>query len=977
QIWGGGKDGSRSVGVISIPVPARPLLQHLVGRGKHQQQKVGGSKTSGRTGGLERVTTRGAGSRQMAQSMLRVRRGFGAADLMVGETALLEEMVCAVHVSDACVQRWMDASVEFLLVDGKSKGAGAKGGEGQKGLQGREIRSGSQRLVTQDEGWGLDRKQGPLGLGHHRGSEAPTVDPGDQVVGVARLQLRDVILSPELGVVSTLDLTEVLDFWDVEDARTAAGMGGREGHRGRSGRSLRNPRRRRRQVSRGSVGGESASGDHDRPLILGDRAIGALTVSLELVPAEGDSWTPNTSAATEDEHYSVPAVVEVLRDCGGRNQRGLGQHATIENRQEPGEVSQHVGFETRPVGTATGTGGMIPTLDSTRQFWSHQSGAEVILASVPSHDKSAGGAQVDLGGTQRHKGDASDLSVIQEVKGGVSSGDRGAFGSRLVDAPRAVEQGEDLMGLLREAREVMSCEVVVGLECAVITSGGTSLEGVKVAYSCNQGLVHPSDRVVQHSARGKPILQRSLPSVEGTGGAVALPSSARSFALKHQIVTPAAVTQEVLHMWEDAIQVFEVWGLPTSCELSFETEKEGVGTAGTAPGMRSGVCSEAQGNVLLGLAKVRLSAFASFGKIMGGGTKATATTAADGPILITNPFSGLVVGELTVLLLLREAVSSMLLSAGGEGEGAGAGAGAGTVTSHLEPLQGLKDQGLLEAGKAPKENEEVEEETCEEGWKSKVDRHSEEGAVTKSSSAVPLTLPAYCPSVNDSAEDLSRLLNPKRGEELDSHGQRPRSSPESEKPALGQERTSGEFLGLVRHVVELSAVGKVPLGEGADADDPYGLTGCIVEYSLPGDQTCATSSREGHGDSDLSNRSGNVNCSSLANTGHRAHTLWWDADSAILNSRTRHAVKVKALGGSMTDLGLGSPSLSDQKGDWRGGITTAGDFDHGNEVHEGSGEGELGKLLDCIFGPNNITFLIYWSAGDGTGDGAKMGAGLH
>lgn len=49
-------------------------------------------------------------------------------------------------------------------------------------------------------------------------------------------------------------------------------------------------------------------------------------------------------------------------------------------------------------------------------------------------------------------------------------------------------------------------------------------------------------------------------------------------------------------------------------------------------------------------------------------------------------------------------------------------------------------------------------------------------------------------------------------------------------------RCSGGFSGLVRHVVELSAVGELPvaLGDGSSgqeaADEPVG---CMIEYSLP------------------------------------------------------------------------------------------------------------------------------------------------
>lgn len=50
-------------------------------------------------------------------------------------------------------------------------------------------------------------------------------------------------------------------------------------------------------------------------------------------------------------------------------------------------------------------------------------------------------------------------------------------------------------------------------------------------------------------------------------------------------------------------------------------------------------------------------------------------------------------------------------------------------------------------------------------------------------------------------------------------------------------RSSGGFTGLVRHVIELSAVGELPLALDAetieDADEPVG---CTIEYSLPSGQ---------------------------------------------------------------------------------------------------------------------------------------------
>lgn len=220
------------VRVISLPIPAR------VPTASHQGKVLG--RAAGRT--------KPQGANRTAGSMLRVRRGCGAADLVVGETSLLEEVVCAVNVDDACVRRWIDAAMEFLLVDGRKDGVAPP----------RPEQNSKQHLLQQH--------------GQRQAGFRSTVEPGDRVAAVATLPLRDLVLSAELGVAMTLDLTEVVDFWAAEDARTAAS--GRRG-RGRGGRILRNPYR-------------ANSATAARPLVLGDRAIGALAVALELVPGEAD-----------------------------------------------------------------------------------------------------------------------------------------------------------------------------------------------------------------------------------------------------------------------------------------------------------------------------------------------------------------------------------------------------------------------------------------------------------------------------------------------------------------------------------------------------------------------------------------------------------------------------------------------------------------------------------------------------------------
>lgn len=63
----------------------------------------------------------------------------------------------------------------------------------------------------------------------------------------------------------------------------------------------------------------------------------------------------------------------------------------------------------------------------------------------------------------------------------------------------------------------------------------------------------------------------------------------------------------------------------------------------------------------------------------------------------------------------------------------------------------------------------------------------------------------------------------------------------AESPKAGTGRPGGGFSGLVRHVIELSAVGELPLPlEGGSVgeegvDEPVG---CVIEYMLPPGQVC-------------------------------------------------------------------------------------------------------------------------------------------
>lgn len=267
--WGGqGRDDVHNARVVSLPVPPRIPS---VSRGKE--------KAAGR-GRHTTVAARGMSS----SSMLRVRRGFGASDLVVGETPLVEQVVCAVDVNDGCVRQWMDAAMEFLLVDGKSDGPPRP----------RSRQEGNHVIFRKEQ---------------RQRTQSSTVGPGDRVAAVASLPLRELLLSAELSVVATLDLTEVLDFWAAEDARIAAA-----GVRGRRGHPLRNPYR-------------EAGKTDARPLVLGDRAVGALAVSLELVPGEADT-SPELSRP------EVERVAERKREKPTRYARNVRLDQSLEDKDD-------------------------------------------------------------------------------------------------------------------------------------------------------------------------------------------------------------------------------------------------------------------------------------------------------------------------------------------------------------------------------------------------------------------------------------------------------------------------------------------------------------------------------------------------------------------------------------------------------------------------------------------------------------------
>lgn len=131
------------------------------------------------------------------------------------------------------------------------------------------------------------------------------------------------------------------------------------------------------------------------------------------------------------------------------------------------------------------------------------------------------------------------------------------------------------------------------------------------------------------------------------------------FVFTHMEIFSAPADCKSWRVGANTSRVFEVWG--------WTEGRESYG--------------EGRGESLLGLAKVSLQPFTAFaygGEGPGGGAEAPAGSlaiAADGPVVVVDPFSGRAVGELRVFLALgATSYVATLLPRGEETEGVGQGA---------------------------------------------------------------------------------------------------------------------------------------------------------------------------------------------------------------------------------------------------------------------------------------------------------------
>lgn len=403
---------ARNARVVSVPIPPRVPAATL-----------GKSKASVRRGSSASGTAAGS-----AASVLRVRRGFGACDLVVGETSLLEEVVCAVDVDDACVSQWMDAALEFLLVDGKTDGAPRPRPSGH--------------LANHPH---LKQQQ------QQQRKVSSTVGPGDRVAAVATLRLRDLILSADLGVATTLDLVEVSDFWAAEDARAAS-----SGRAGRRGRPLRNPYR------------SEVPGGGARPLVLGDRAVGALAVALELVPGEQD---------VSPEH-SRP---EVERWSQGPRQRG----AEAGQAETGARISQWEESTGEDGGDGAG-----------RTDVGHASPPPA-AAGARKPSGGGGGDPPDVGDTEASKARSSASGFLEDPAETATSkeGEERESDARPVASPSPAARSPPTLGGSWKKGSGAAATTALDVDCAVVLridelslvpAAGSGVEQVRVAYSFTQ-----------------------------------------------------------------------------------------------------------------------------------------------------------------------------------------------------------------------------------------------------------------------------------------------------------------------------------------------------------------------------------------------------------------------------------------------------------------------------------------------------------
>lgn len=239
------------------------------------------------------------------------------------------------------------------------------------------------------------------------------------------------------------------------------------------------------------------------------------------------------------------------------------------------------------------------------------------------------------------------------------------------------------------------------------------------------------------------MTHRSVPGCRGPPPPTArkLEPRSHSFAFHHEETFPAPVEGTAWRIGSsNSNRVLEVWGL--------REEHEGYGSG--------------QGETLLGLAKISLGPFASFeasdaglradGGGLGGGALAIA---ADGPVLVMDPFSGRTVGELHVFLALGTSAAIAAVQAARVARGGG---DAPEITR--ERGGDTTEGGLHRPGAAAKGGCQEEEQEEEENGKVSGGRTDWDGGVEAGDSLGGLSTPQEDPALDDSAEGETGRRHP-------------------------------------------------------------------------------------------------------------------------------------------------------------------------------------------------------------------------
>ncbi|KAG5176704.1 hypothetical protein JKP88DRAFT_334681 [Tribonema minus] len=806
--------------LISLPVPARRAHAHGSGG---SGAAAAGSRPGGRVG-------RGKERRQAPQPMLRVRRSYGAADLTIGETTLYEETVCAIELDDATCCRWMDATLDVLLVDGAHKG-----------------------LPPPPHARGAAQQQAAPPP-----QQQPLAASQDRVVGLARVPLRNLLLSPELRVAASADIIEVIDFWGEG--------GGGAGGRGRRAQQppLHNPYR--------------GKGLEDTDLMLGKRAVGALAATLELLPGEAQPDAQqlrvlgSTSSGGGGGGGGAEAFAAATAGAAGRRE-GRAAAAVAEHTGDGAAVGDgggsRLGARMVEVNEAVST---VPVAERSPARPRHQQPPRP--ASPPRRPSPP--LQLPPPPPQQQQQPrpaAAAAAGAQQSEHTQSARAAPAAAPPSPSPQQPVAQSAVLLVRLEGVRGLMLGNLLLAggagghpllppsLKAALAQASAPRLRSLRISYTVGDGAA-----LKRHSALGTPLLP-SAGTVTSGGGGGSSGGAGGSWRLGHETATEVVADGAARAAWRQKSLIMEVW-----VEVEAGSSRGGGGSGA----WRSG----GAGEFLIGLAKVSLAP-------LSGGVEPTSTlplVAVDGAVPISDPFGGAVVGRLVVLVALgteRQIASAISAPARAaqfaaadrqqpqpDGNGESVPQATEALPPAGSPVRSARaspppsSPARVTGGSSPAAAASIPTDVTQ------ASAVSETSAVPAAASPTAAAASAADAVADTAAVDASLFNGLVLAAAL-------RSCSTAQR---GREPPSHD---LVSHTLELCVRGEMPLPQSAfDAEPDAAALGCSVTYRL----ACAATDA--------------VEAAAAPRSGGGGSSLWWDADSSILNSRTRHVLRVASSGGS-------------------------------------------------------------------------------